>query len=248
MSCEQFKEITGMQCNQLGSAVEILTPFTFADGNGIEIFAEIYGSQIHFFDDGFTLLHLHSAGIPIGGSKQKWRPLTSIANAYGVTLSEDGVFEIMCDSKNPGKGFAKIVSTLLGVAAWEREQAGVAMSSAWLVDEVALYLKAWKPNSKLIEQPSIKGFSGRILTFDFEQDGQYIDAVSPHFASIGSELRKIVDLNSSAGEVRKEMLVIVDDRQKPEAAKQEIKLLGRVAKAWPLTSLISAAGIPASIQ
>ncbi|MBN9133340.1 MAG: hypothetical protein J0H48_08240 [Nitrosospira multiformis] len=52
--------------------------------------------------------------------------------------------------------------------------------------------------------------------------------MSPHFAIIGSELRKIVDLSSNAGEARKEMLVIIDDRQKPEAAKQEIKLLGKV--------------------
>lgn len=63
MNCDQFQELIGMRCNQIGEAVEVITPFSFADGDAIEIFAQTHGPQVLFFDDGFTLEHLNSIGI-----------------------------------------------------------------------------------------------------------------------------------------------------------------------------------------
>lgn len=245
MNCEKLSDIIGMRCNQLDSSIEVLTPFTFSDGNGIELFAQEHGPQIHFFDDGFTLLHLHSVGISLN-NKMRWLPLRGIAENYGVTLSDDGVFETLSSISNPSNGFARMVAALIGIAAWEREQIGVSADTALLVDEVALYLRAWKPSLKLLERPSIKGFSGRSLTFDFEFGDQYIDAVHPHFASTGAELRKLVDFNSASVAANKEALVIVDDRNNPDLAKQEIGIIGRVAKTWPMSSLMVASGIAIS--
>ena len=222
--------------------MEIVTPFTFRDGNGIEIFAREVGTQVHFFDDGLTLLHLHSAGFSLGANKKKWQPLRAIAENFGVTLSDNGVFEMLCPRHSASHGFAKIMSALLGIASWERENAGVSLDAGDLVEEVAIYLQAWKPAEKIIERPSVLGFSGRKLTFNFEMGGEYIDAIQPHSASTGAELRKLVDLNSAPDTVRKEVLIIVDDRRAPESAKQEIGILGRVAKVWPMSSLITAAG------
>jgi hypothetical protein len=232
-----------MRCHPVGQAVEILTPFTFADGGGIEIFAQDFANQVLFFDDGLTMLHLHSVGLKIDNNRKRWRPLSSIANKYGVTLSDQGVFEVLGDARNPSVAFAKMVSTLLGVAAWEKEQEGVAEESAWLVDEVALYLKAWKSDLELIEKPTVVGFSGRVLDFDFDFDGKYIDAISPHSSSTGAELRKIVDLRSASEHARKEVMVIVDDRRKPESADQEIKILSRTAWTWKITDLMAASGL-----
>lgn len=242
MNCEKFNEIIGMRCNPVGSAIEIVTPFSFLDGNGIELFAQDAGSQIHFFDDGCTLLHLHSAGIRFGNDNRKLQPLRNITSSYGVNISDVGVIETLCSKDKASIGFANIVSALLGVASWEREQNGVSMDDSWLVDEVAMYLRAWKPSENLIKNPIVRGFSGRKLSFDFEMGGEYIDAISPHFASTGAELRKIVDLNSSSQSARKEVLVIVDDRSRKDLAKQEIDILGRISKAWPMSSLISAVG------
>jgi hypothetical protein len=242
MNCDQFANMVGMRCDQVGDAIEVITPFTFSDGDGIELFAQSLGPQVLFFDDGFTLHHLHSVGIDVGFSQKRWQPLKSIAKNYGVTLSDSGVFETLCSASNPSEGFARMVSTLLGVASWEREHAGVSLDSAWLVDEVALYLKAWKPSSPLIEKPIAQGFSGRMLTFDFEIDGKFVDAVQPHSASTGAELRKLVDLSSNKTYFKKEVLVVVDDRVNPLRAKQEIEIIGRVASAWPMSSLIKASG------
>lgn len=242
MNCDQLQQIIGMRCNPIGDAIEVITPFTFSDGDGLEMFAKSAGNLIHFFDDGLTVHHLHGIGIKIGTNKKRWQPLRNIAANHGVTLSDDGVFETLCSSSNPSLGFARMVSTLLGVASWEREQHGVAIDAEWLIEEVALYLKSWKPSSNLIEKPSARGFSGRVLHFDFELNGQYVDAIQPHSASTGAELRKIVDLSSSLSNKDKSVLVIVDDRSNPDAAKQEIGILGRVTEAWSMTGLIKASG------
>lgn len=242
MNCDQFSEIVGMRCAQVGSAIEILTPFTFSDGDGIELFAQELGPQVLFFDDGFTLQHLSTIGINVGLNKKRWQPLKTIAKSYGVTLSDSGVFETLCAASNPSNGFARMVSTLLGVASWEREQAGVSLDSTWLVEEVALYLRAWKPASNLIERASAKGFSGRTLSFDFELDDQFVDAVPAHSASTGAELRKIVDMRSNSTYRDKEVLVVVDDRVNVDSAKQELSIISQVATAWSMSSLIKTSG------
>jgi hypothetical protein len=248
MNCGGLQELVGMHCNQIGNAIEVVTPFTFYDGDSIELFAKSYETQILFFDDGFTLHHLHDAGIRIANNKKRWSPIKEIAGNYGVSLSEDGVLETLCSSANPSQGFARMVSALLGIASWEREQAGVEIDTAWLIDEVAIHLKAWKPNAAFVEKPKVRGFSGRVITFDFEFDGQYIDAIGPHSASTGAALRKVVDLNSNPNHEKKEVLVIVDDRQQPELAKQEMGIIGRVASTWSVSSLIAKSGFESARQ
>lgn len=242
MNCENFQQIIGMRCNPIGDALEVVTPFTFSDGDGFEIFAQDMGPQVHFFDDGFTLMHLHSAGIFLKDKKQ-WKPLKTIAELNGATLSDDGVFETLCPSENPSVGFARMVSTLIGVAAWEREQFGVEQDTALFIEEVALHLKAWKPNVAFLDNPTAKGFSGRSLKFHFQIDNQLVDAVQPHGATTGAELRKIIDLNYAASHKDSSVLVIMDDRLgKADSAKQETDILSRVATVWPMTALIAASG------
>lgn len=238
MNCENFSNLVGMRCSSIGDAVEVITPFTFADGGGLEVFAQARGPQVHFFDDGFTMMHLSSVGIELGVNKKRWSPLKNIADSYGVSLSEKGVFETLVPTENASIGFAKMISTLLGVDAWARTQAGVSQDSAWLVDEVALYLRAWKPQAGLIAKPApIKSRSGRSLKFDFQFENQYVDAIQPHSISTGSELSKIVDAPENV-----EIMVIVDDRLNAEKAKQEMEIIGRIGIAWSMSSLISASG------
>ena len=248
MNCEKLQELLGMRCIARGmDSIEIVTPFTFSDGSGFEIFASTRGEQVHLFDDGFTLSQLHSAGLDLR-SKRRWSPLRSIASLYNVTLSDDGVFETLAPASSPSLGFARFISALIGVSSWEREQAGVSADASWLVEEVALYLQAWKPNEKLLRKPSIRGFSGRTLTFDFALNGKYIDAILPHGITTGAELRKLVDFDSSSAKLDSEALIVLDDRSNPEQAKQERDILSRVATVWNVSALIEATSGGSVIQ
>ena len=244
MNCDKFQEIIGMRCNALGEAVEVITPFTFADGNAFEVFAQSRGDVVHFFDDGFTLLHLHSAGIDLGADKKRWKPLKKIAEDHGVTLSDKGVFEVFSPLPSASQGFAQFISTLLSVATWEKEQASINTYAEFLIEEAALYLQAWKPNVPFIKRPApLIGLSGRKLKFDFQLGNQYIDAVSAHSNSTGSELRKILDFHAGPGNKDKEVLVIVDDRVNPEIAKEEISVISQIANTWAFSALIRASGM-----
>lgn len=247
MSCEHFEELIGMRCNPIGDAVEIVTPFTFPDGSGIEVFAQTHSPQVHFFDDGCTLMHLHGAGVHLK-NKRNWAPLKTIAEVNGVTLSDDGVFETLCPMASASHGFARLVSTLLGVGAWQREQLGVSQDADWFVAEVAMYLKAWKPDLLFLTKPTAKGFSGRTLKFDFQMGNQYVDAMQPNGISTGAELCKAVDLNTGPLGDDGGLLVVVDDRKNPQSAKQEVEIIGRVAQAWPMTRLIAASGATGVVQ
>jgi hypothetical protein len=248
MNCEQLQKLVGMSCSQIGDAVEVCTPFSFADGDPLELFAQTFGPQVLFFDDGFTLQHLHDAGIRIAGNRRRWAPIRDIAAANNVTLTDDGVLETLCAVENPSQGFARMISTLLGIASWEREQAGVSIDAEWFVQEVAFHLQAWKPEAPIIRSPKVKGFSGRTISFDFEFDGQFVDAVTPHSSSTGAELRKVVDLVSTSTFAKKEVLVIVDDRFNPDLAKLEMGIIGRVAKTWGMSSLVVASGADSFLQ
>src|SRR5690606_34745017 len=124
MNCEQFESLIGMRCNPIKGAVEVITPFTFPDGGALELFAQQRGPQVLFFDDGYTLNHLHSIGIELRNRKG-WKPLKAIAASHKTTLSDDGVFETLAPATNPSLGFARMVSTLLAVGGWASEQSGV---------------------------------------------------------------------------------------------------------------------------
>ena len=240
MNCENFEQLIGMRCNPIGDAVGVITPFAFSDGDGIEVFAQQAGSQVHFFDDGFTLMHLHGVGIDLTDTK-RWQPLRAIADIYGTTLNKQGVFEVLWPTENAAHGFARLVSTLLGVASWEREQVGVSQDSSWLVDEVAMYMKQWKPGIAVNPKPpAVKGFSGKMLAFDLEVGGQFVDAINPRGQSTNAAIRKFVELNT--GETNREYLVVVDDRTNPEAARQEVEIIGQVGVEWPMSKLIKASG------
>lgn len=245
MTWDNLSTLTGMRCEPVptrdGSAViAVMTPFTFADGDCIEMFAEQVGNQVRLFDEGLTLLHLHTVGIRLG-DRRRWQPLRKAVQPHGVTLTDDGVLEAWAPMAESGVGFARFTSALLSLAAWEREHQGLPMVGDWLVEEAKLYLRAWKPDVELIEKPEpLRGLSGRRHGFDFHLDGEYVDAIAANGNSTGAQLRKLVDLKHNPEHRDLQVRVIVDDRRMPDAAAEEVSILGRVAKAWTMNGLISA--------
>lgn len=246
MNCEHFSEMIGMRCEPVpghdGSAVvNIVTPFTFADGDGLEIFAKVSGSHIQFFDDGLTMLHMSSVGLRLN-DKRQWRALQQLAKTHDVTMTDHGTFETWAPLDQQADAFARFTSTLLGVAAWEREHRGLPPSAQWLLDEVALHLRAWKPESEVIAEPeAIVGLSGNAYRFDFAIDGELVDAITAHSTATGAELRKLVDIRSNPLHRQQAVRVIVDDRANAAAAKLEMPILGRFATTWSMSALIDAA-------
>lgn len=247
MNCEHFSALTGMRCEPVGTrtgdgAVALLTPFTFFDGDGIELFASSSGAQAHFFDDGSTMHWLHGLGLRLGDDRRRWAPVRNAAAAYGVTLADDGCLEAFAPLGSASVGFARMVSATLAIDAWARDHAGLPQDATWLAEEAAMYLRAWQPQKQLTEQPSpVAGLSGRAHSFHLRLGEELVDAISPSPGATGAELRKLVDVRALPSNSELQILVIVDDRRDQAAARQEGAIIGNFAKAWPMSRLIAVA-------
>lgn len=253
MNCELFSELIGMRCEpqparDASDCIAVVTPFTFYDGEGITLFARTVGEQAHLFDDGSTLFWLHGAGHRALADRRSWKPLRNALSPYGVSLNDDATIETYARADVMASAFARMVAALLAVDAWAREVVGAGASIA-LEEEAAMYLRAWRPREQVSEHPeALAGMSGLQHTFALLQAGEYIDAIGPSQAASSAELRKLVDVRSHAANAEIGIRVIVDDRRQPDRALLEATILGRFAKAWPMTRLIAAAGAPSMPQ
>jgi hypothetical protein len=244
MNCEHFHQLIGMRCEPMDTrdgseVIAVYSPFTFADGGAIEIFASIDGGFVHLSDEGTTLLHLRSVGLPVS-DKRRWTPLKSAIKPYGAALTDDGTFELLASAEQSSVAFARFTSALISVANWEREHIGLPIGAEHFKDEVAMHLRSWRPDLELKPRPTpLLGLSGKKHSFDFHFGAEYVDAISANGNSTGAELRKIIDVKSVPEFADLDVRVVVDDRRDRQAAADEIRILGRVARAWPMTALIA---------
>ena len=247
MNCDQFANLIGMRCEPQptrdGSpCVAVVTPFNFFDGDGLSIFAFGTGDKVLLSDEGQTLSWLHGLGHRGLDDRRVWKPLRSALGHYGVTLDDDGTIEILAPLNRAPAAFAHLVSGLLAIDAWARDAANVP-APLLLKEEAALHLRAWRPGVPVeIDPAPILGMSGAAHTFALQQGSEFIDVIGPSQASSAAEARKLLDIRSSARNAALDIRVIVDDRRHPERAGTEIAILGRLARAWPMSRLIRASG------
>lgn len=245
MNCDHFSTLIGMRCEPQptrdgSSCVAVVTPFKLHDGDGLTLFAFGHGDTVHLSDEGLTLSWLHGNGHRLD-DRRTWKPLRAALSPYGVTLNDDGVIETLAPLAQASLAFARLVSGLLAVDAWARETAGAGATGS-LRDEAELYLRAWRPDVALRADPEpVVGFSGLPHSFSFLLGSEYIDAIGGSTAASSAELRKLVDVRASQVNASLQIRVIIDDRRSPLRAATELAILGRFAKAWPMTALIKAA-------
>jgi Domain of unknown function DUF1828 len=254
MNCTNFSTLTGMRCEPVpmrdgSAAIAVITPFTFFDGDGVEVFASSVGTQVHLFDDGLTMHWLHSIGLRVGQDRRRWSALRAVAQTYGVHLGQDGCLQVLVAHDHASAGFARMVSAQLAIDAWAREHVGLPHAAQWLIEEASLYLRAWRPQVPLELDPlPVTGASGDHYRFHASKGVELIDAITPHRNTTSQELRKLVDVRRLASNAELQIRVILDDRRDAESAAKEAAILGSMATTWTMSKLIKAAGVAAAIQ
>jgi len=253
MNCEHFSQLIGMRCEPQptrdGSAcVAVVTPFSFHDGDGLSIFAFAQANTVLLSDEGMTLAWLHGVGHRVLDDRRTWRPLRAAVARYGVTLNDDGAIESLSSIDKAPLAFARMVSGLLAVDAWARDSAG-SPAAALLREEAAMYLRAWRPQAAVVFDPEpVTGISASEHRFALLQGDEYIDAIGASQAAGAAEVRKLADIRASQRNAGLDIRVIVDDRRHPERAATELAIIGRFAKAWPMSKLIDAVHAPSATQ
>lgn len=245
MNCSGLISTLGFECEEVaaqdgGTVLCIDTPFRFFDDDSIAIYARQAGAHLHLFDEGESLAHVMSLGFSLR-DRRRWTPFRHIATRFGVNLTDNGELEIWAREGQASSAFARMISVILGISEWERENIGLPADAHWLIQEAELYLRAWKPHVEIVRDVEMCGLSGKSHKFAFEFDGELFDAISPHPAAIGAELRKLVDVRNKPVSADARITVIVDDRRDAAKALQEIAIVGRLATAWPMSKLIGVA-------
>lgn len=239
-SCEGLMKRLGFDCRLVGKrTISVSTPFSFADGEPICFYLDDSSTEVRITDNSDTLAHFASIGFDITDRK-KWKSVKQLVETFGLALTEAGEI-VGAERKAREHGLInRYISAMLAIADWEREYLGLPEELEQFVQEVEMYLKAWKPQATLQIGPAVQGHSGRVHTFHFEQEAKLIDAARPHGIRTGSILRKAADV-INAGDKRK-VLVVIDDREDIERAKVEADILSSLISVMPFTRLVEQAG------
>ncbi|MBU3694073.1 MAG: DUF1828 domain-containing protein [Rhodocyclaceae bacterium] len=250
MNCDWLKQASSFDCVPIRGlhgeeGIEIGTPFSYADGSAIVLYALEQGDHILLSDNGEMLAHLEAVGLAT--SRRRLSLLRERIAPFGLSLSETGEVRALVPSNQAAHLLAAAINSLLLVADWEREQLGVDEQTQNLADQAEILLREWKPGAALERHPKIKGQSKREHTFAFLLDGEYIDVIPANHTATGAAMRKAGDVKNSPYLGGRDIRVVIDDRREPERAAVEQQILGSLVKAMTLSRL-QALAHPAPLQ
>lgn len=241
MICSNLHHLTGFECRPIGDGGElayIVTPFKFNDGDRLPVYVEKSAAGFRFFDDGQTLLHFMGRGMKFNSGHQL-KFLSNIAQHHGVTLNEDGILEVFAANEEPNKAFARYISCMLQLVEWEREHEDLDANASAFSTEVAEALRAWQPLQAITSTRDYIGASGKTHSVDFQFGNRGVLAVAPKPQKTAHVLYKLVDIRSKTSNSADEFLVVIDDRQQPDKARNEAEVFRTVANVMTFTKLKS---------
>lgn len=250
MICQNIATLLGLACHPLvedGSIALIETPFRFADGDSVPVYVEHLGNGVRFFDDGGIYMHFKGRGLPMKNANQL-KFLKQATESNGTVFSDEGVIEVFAPEAKASTAFASYIKSVTALIQWEKEHINLDHDTEIFVEEVAQCLRAWKRVSQLERAPRLVGITGRAYTLDFELDDQVVVAVTAHHQSVSAALHKLVDIRALPGNRSLNVLIVIDDRTDPEAARRESKILSSVGDVMNMGQLQMHAGASASMH
>lgn len=245
LDCAWLRQILAYDCRPVSTlagdpALEIGTPFSFADGTAIVFYLVDQGAHALLSDNGDTFAHLRAVGL------DPFRREMAIRNTlypYGLALEPNGEIRALGPKNATAHIVATYISGLLAIAAQERGWLGVPATVNDFADDVEQYLRLWKPEEKLVKHPKLKGISRQEHVFDFMLGNELVDVITPSHQATGGLMRKLGDVLSAPGEHPK-IRVIVDDRLDFDRAETERQIIGSMASAMLFSSLLKLSGRP----
>lgn len=239
MICDQLSSLLGFECYPLtgdGAVALVHTPFKFDDGDALPVFVEMLNGQVRFFDDGATLRHFIGRGVRIENKKHA-AFLVNIAKKHSAAFSDQGEIEAWSSQQNASSAFSAFLSAMLAIAAWEKDQSDQDTDTSIFVEEVAMALRAWKPQASITTDPEFEGVTGKKYKLDFLLDGQPVAVTGAHANSVSALLHRLLDIHGKPANDGFRPLVIIDDRADPEAAKRESAIIQNISTVMQFSAI-----------
>lgn len=212
MICHNLSEILGFACHPLsedGSVAFIDSPLTFLDGNSLPIYLKRAGTNLYFFDDHETVYHYIKKGYRGDKERLDTAFIRSALSPYGLSF-ENNQISVWGSIHNAKEVFARYLSGLLAVSNLGVPERNSDDRMLKLIDEVATLLHIWKAGADIVIEPTYKGLSKTTYKLNFRVDKEAIVIATPNPHSIGSALRKMVDIAGADNSVQ--FRVILEDR------------------------------------
>ncbi len=240
MNSTTLTALLGLDCIALdapGATAMLATPFTFADGDPVPIFVHADGGTVRFFDDGGVFMHFRGRGLPLA-SRGQARFIAKAAARHGVTWRDDGVLETMAaDKASAPDAFRRYMAALGDICSWELDNEGANDDADLLIEDVALALRAARPDAHIERGPAFTGISGKQRTLALRVDGTAVAVTSTHHAAVSAALMAMVDIRQAPDNQQQDFLFIIADQQDLERAKQDAAILQAVAPVQLLSNL-----------
>lgn len=244
LNCQWARDLTRYDCRPVraldgSTALEIGTPFSLHDGSALVVYVLDQGSHVQITDNGDTLAQLSGMGLDVWHASRR-KALRDRTAPYGLALGEAGDFFAVAQPSHAAFVFARAISGLLAVGDWAAEELrSPQMPERSLADEAEPYIVARNPEAKLQRRKLVKGASRAEYRFDFLHGADLIDVISPSAQATGGAMRKAGDVQNGPFAEGMSPLIVVDDRQLPIRAHQEISILGSVTRAMAFSRLMT---------
>jgi hypothetical protein len=218
--------------------LEIGTPFSLPGGTAIVLYLAEEGQHLLVSDNGDTLVHLASLGLDVW-NPQRQKALRSRLGALGMTLGPRGDLRCIARQEQAAFVFARAVSALISAADWAADQLQREHEVRDLPAEAEPYIRARNPGWTLETNVVVRGASDVLYTFDFLHGPDLIDVIAPVPQASGGAMRKAGDVLNGPSIEGTSPLIIVDDREHPKQALQEVSIIASVARAETFTRLMT---------
>lgn len=242
MNCTWAQTLTHYDCRKVSDlhgqdALEIGTPFSLHDGSAVVLYLIPHGSHHLISDNGDTLAHLSGMGLDVWHSS-RMKAIRERARLHNVTLNQAGDLRCLAVPEQTPFMFAKMVSGVLAVADWAAQELDAIPTEKDLAAEAEPYIIARNPGWQLERRKAVIGASHTKYHFAFRHGTDLIDVIAPSAQATGGVMRKAGDVLNGPFAEGMSPLIIVDDRDEPGRAHQEISIIGSMARAMPFSRLM----------
>jgi hypothetical protein len=242
LNCDWASALTKYDCRPVSgldgqSGLEIGTPFSLPGGAAINVYIMPAGSHLLLSDNGDTLFQLQSMGLDVWHS-MRLRSLRDTAACHSLTISKEGDIRTLAQPEHAAFAFAQSITGIIAISLWAADQLSVEIKERDIVAEAEPFIIARDPAAHFKPRAKVRGASSSDHVFDYQHGSDLIDIVAPNPASTGGVMRKVGDVTNGPFAEHLSPLIIVDDRDEPARAQNEISIIASIARAQTFTSLM----------
>ena len=190
MICDTLPSLLGIGCtpmDEAGNTVLVETPLQFEDGDPLQVFAQVVGERVKFFDDGSIVWHFLGRGLNLTDDRRS-AFMRKIGAVHGVYVGDDLDFELQGALDQAPRLFAKFLGMCFAFIAWEKEHVDADVEVASLLDEVAALLSRESPALELRRDVPLRGVSRQQHKVDFVIGNEVVFAIKPRPNSVSAAI------------------------------------------------------------